>query len=302
MLPKIIDKLGNEMTNQKMISLLAPSLFFWLGGLLLLWPRIENWYKTLAQPIQGWEGMILIEAFLLITISAIIVQRFDLSILRLLSGYYWPKWLVTINQKLIQRVTSTYNINLEHYRELVQKGIEKLSHDEYREFIRLDQYIRYMPCTEAEFMPTTLGNILRAAELRPRNKYGLDMAVCWPRLWLLLSNDVKKELSDARTAIDAAIRLITWSMLFLIWSFWAWWAIVIALIIIIFAYRWTISIAKVYADLIDSTYDLYRNLLYSSLRWPLPKNPAEEPKVGLQITEYLWRGSDASTPIFTDKT
>jgi hypothetical protein len=58
-----------------------------------------------------------------------------------------------------------------------------------------------------------------------------------------------------------------------------------------FAYSWILDSAEIYGDLIESTFDLYRPLLYQSLRIPLPKTPQEEYAIGLQITEYLFRGT-----------
>lgn len=56
-------------------------------------------------------------------------------------------------------------------------------------------------------------------------------------------------------------------------------------------YTWILDAANLYADLIKATFDLYRHLLYASLRWQLPTEPSEERRVGEQLTEYLFRGS-----------
>jgi hypothetical protein len=47
----------------------------------------------------------------------------------------------------------------------------------------------------------------------------------------------------------------------------------------------------VFADLVDSAYDLHRGEVYKALRWPLPGSPADEVKTGPLITRYLWRGT-----------
>ncbi|NJL87328.1 MAG: hypothetical protein HC886_17260 [Leptolyngbyaceae cyanobacterium SM1_1_3] len=41
---------------------------------------------------------------------------------------------------------------------------------------------------------------------------------------------------------------------------------------------------------IEASFDLYRHLLYKSLRWQLPDDPAVERRVGKELTRYLWRG------------
>jgi hypothetical protein len=55
-------------------------------------------------------------------------------------------------------------------------------------------------------------------------------------------------------------------------------------------YDWMLDTAAVYGDLLESAFDLYRTLLYKSLRLPLPKNLTEELRSGKVLTDYLWRG------------
>ena len=60
--------------------------------------------------------------------------------------------------------------------------------------------------------------------------------------------------------------------------------------------------AQAFGDLIEAAYDLHRTGLYQQLRWPLPANPGEEHACGRQLTAYLRRGSDTTTPTFTPPT
>ena len=157
------------------------------------------------------------------------------------------------------------------------------------ELVFLDWQQHHLPLPD-QLMPTRLGNLLRAAEQRPLEKYGLDAIICWSRLWLLLPDAVKQELQAARADLNAAARVWFWSVLFMIWGVWALWAIPLGLLSALFAYRWAIAAATLYGDLIEATFDLYRQLLYDSLDWRRPPNPAEERRVGRELTEYLWRG------------
>jgi hypothetical protein len=168
-----------------------------------------------------------------------------------------------------------------------------LTVSEKEELVRLDWWLIYTPRQLDQLMPTHLGNRLRSAELRPYTKYGLDAVICWPRLWLLLPDAVKKDLQEARAELNTAARVWLWSLLFLVWTCWAWWAAPVGIISAIFAYYyWALDAARTYGELTEAAFDLYRHLLYQSLRWHLPADPKEEHRVGLQLTEYLWRGPD----------
>jgi hypothetical protein len=169
---------------------------------------------------------------------------------------------------------------------------------ERAEFVRCDRALHQWPEQEDDLLPTRLGNILRAAERRPYHRYGLDAIVCWPRLWLLLPEAVKKDLQAAQTELSNAVRLVFWSLLFLIWSIWAWWAFPVGVVAACFAYGWAVDAASIYANLIEATFDLHRQLLYQALSVPIPHDPDEERRVGKWLTDRLWRGPAPNMPDF----
>ena len=73
-------------------------------------------------------------------------------------------------------------------------------------FMRLDGFLRQYPADERDIMPTRLGNVLRAAELRPLERYGLDGVICWSRLWLTLTESVRGAIDQSRESLDTDVR------------------------------------------------------------------------------------------------
>jgi hypothetical protein len=113
-------------------------------------------------------------------------------------------------------------------------------------------------------------------------------------MWLLLPESARQEITDARRQLNLAASVVVWGLLFCLWAIWTWWALLVGVAVSALAYYiWVLSSAQLYGDLLESAFDLYRKCLYDALRWPIPKNPAEELKLGSALTEYLWRGSDA---------
>jgi hypothetical protein len=148
-------------------------------------------------------------------------------------------------------------------------------------------------------MPTRLGNVLRAYERKPAEKYGLDAIVCWSRLWLLLPDSVKADLNAARAEFNAAVRLWIWSVLFIIWTGWAWWALPVSVLSAWIAYQWAVSAAQTYGILIEATFDTHRHLLYQALRIDLPACNAQEITKGTLITNYLQNSDTVGTIKFS---
>ena len=151
-------------------------------------------------------------------------------------------------------------------------------------------------------MPTRLGNILRAAERRPVDKYGLDSVVCWTALWLVLPEQTEDRARPGTVHLDKALRMWLWGALFLVWTPWTWWAIPIAVIVPALAYHVGIlGAATLFGDLVVAAYDLHRMSLYDSLHLPRPTSPVEERRVsgGTLVTNALWGGLDKPSIRYT---
>jgi hypothetical protein len=299
---KFWEGISSKLSERWAATVVTPAFLFWTGGLAAwLWRKqdsigeLETWFNGLSNAVQL---TLVVGALLLVTLSASLVQRFDLTVLRALEGY-WPRWLNRIRGLLVSwqsRQLEKHNIR---FQELAGKAPEQMSREEKEEYVEKDLRLMRAPTDPALRMPTKLGNLLRAAETHSRDRYGLDAVVCWPRLWLLLPDGPKKELQEARARLDDAVRVVSWGMLFFVWASWAWWALPVALLVSIFAYLGSLRAADLYSELLKATFDLHRMTLYEGLRWPTPANPADERNQGEALTKYLWRGSDETTPAFT---
>jgi hypothetical protein len=301
MLPKFLEGLGTNLAQQWTTRVFSPSFIFWLGG-ALSWGWRFGWSDfeaLLTQKTQALPLAQLILGLLIVAVSAIAVQRVELNVLRFLEGY-WIGLMKPLQDWFVNRQFAQLETVKNTLREFSQRGLHTLEPQDLDKYVRLDWQRKQTPKQKERLMPTRLGNILRAAERRPLEKYGLESVVCFPRLWLLLPSEVKTELTEARAQLNAMVRVWIWSILFITWGVWAWWAIPIGMITAWFAYHWMLDAAVIYGDLLEATFDLHRPLLYKSLRWRLPKNPTEEQELGRALTDYLWRGFTEPEPTFEE--
>ncbi len=295
---------SSKLAERWVANLFAPAFVFWVGGLAAHF-QTENWedLKTwLAGLDNALQVAVLLGCLLVVVTSGFIVQRFDLAVLRFFEGY-WPAWTAPLRDRLLQRQQQWYAQAEDRWNELMVKQQESSGRtsQEDEEFIALDAQLHRAPVGHSRQMPLKLGNILRAAEMQPNNKYGLDAVVCWPRLWMVLPQEVKEEIQQARSDLNTAARVWLWGVLFLIWFFiyrWTWWVVPVSLGTAWFAHHWMLLAAATYGELLESAFDLYRFELYAALHWPLPKTPEEEQHSGTLLTQYLWRGSRSRSPEF----
>ncbi len=241
--------------------------------------------------------------WLVIVVSSSAIQRLDLTTLRWLEGY-WPWWLNWLRNLCVYLQYRLMHEKQERFDRLVAKEEKakeeqkSVSPEEHRERVLLSLKLRLAPKKQEDYMPTKLGNILRAAENRPSERYGLVTTICWPRLWLLLPNETKQEITEARATLDTAARIFLWSLLFLVWTIWAWWVPIVTLAFAFWAYRWALSAAEVYGDLLEAAFDLHHFALYEAVHFPSPMDTSEERKRGEQLTAYLFYGLVAEPVTF----
>jgi len=292
MLTKFWESLG-EGLSEKWLTLLGPSLVFWTGGLFLTfgWKNVGVWSSWLLGLAVAQQLLVLIGSLVLLMASGAFFQRMSYHVLRLLEGY-WNSPFIWLKKLLIKRQKSLVGRWELQWQGLAQKRSSPgLSAEEANRIQELESNLHYVPSDPNDYMPTTLGNILRMAETQPRHKYGLDPVICWPRLWHLLSEPLREELGNSRKSINESVEFWAFGVLFLLWSYWSWWAIPIGLAWAWITYGMILDAAKTYADLVEAAFDTQRWDLYHALHLKLPTGISSEVSLGEKVTEYLWRGT-----------
>ncbi|MBS1870223.1 MAG: hypothetical protein JSS99_11215 [Actinobacteria bacterium] len=291
MLAKFWEGVADSVGERWVALVLSPALLYWAAVLLAYLQQAHAKVSTVKTYINGRTSAELVAlavaAALVVVATMLLVHRLRLTVLRVLEGY-WPRvarplrtLLVWVWSKRIERKGARYEALLAQM---------PLSAAQQSEAARLDVWLRRFPVDPDRRMPTRLGNILRAAEDRPRQRYGLDPIIVWPRLWLVLSEERRTPLQESRAALDGTIDVWLLGVAFLPWVVWEWWAVPLSLLVACAAYLWARNPAEAYGDLLEAAFDVARVDLYRSLRWPLPASAAEELAAGARATAYLWRG------------
>lgn len=293
MLDKFWGSIASDLAKRWLDYIFGPAFLFWMSGLALyLWRT--GWQERLAQiqestPFQ--QGIWIFVGLLILIFSSTLLQAIRFPVLRLLEGYwFWPlsylgRWIVALRTRSFQK-------NYAELRRLkAQETKGELDAKQRERLIQLDVWTHWNPSRANDLLPTDLGNILRSRERSPERKFGLDAVISWPRLWPLLPQTVREDLTNARASLDYLVELWFWGLLFLVWAPWTLWVIPVSLAWMIIAYAMALQAAMAYGDLLESAFDLYRLSLYDAVKWPRPASLEEEKAAGKQLTEFLWRGT-----------
>lgn len=302
MITALWSSLGGKVGERWASLLLSPALVFWGGGLLAWvwrhggffgadsgWQELERgWASTFGGLTAAGQVVLAVLALLVVAASARLAETLTLGVLRILEGY-WPKWASPLRTWLVALRASAINRRARRWRELAQRRLD-LTSAEHAEYVALNARRAMVPPAPANRMPTRLGDVLSAAESRPRHRYGLEAVVCWPHLWLAMPEEARVEVSTARARLDEAARVWLWSVLFVVWVVFTWWAVVPAVLGTLVGYRLAISAAVGYGGLVLTCFDLYRKDLYEALGWEFPAGPQQQYETGRRLTAYLERG------------
>lgn len=292
MLNKFWENIGTKVADRWLEIILGPAFLFWAGGLGLFAWQI-GWQKVLND-IQAFppfqQGGWIVLGLLILVFSSVVMRALRFTFLRLLEGY-WPLPLSYLRTLIVALQRPRFEKKYAELRSLASQDKKGFSPQQHERLRSLDHWAHWHPVTPKYLLPTKLGNILRAREYSPERKYGLDAIICWPRLWSLLPETIRIDLTDARTSLDRLAELFFWGFLFTCWFFLTPWALVISLLWMRVTYWVACQHAASFGDLLESAFDLHRFLLYDAIGWHRPKNTQEEKDLGKQLTEYLWRGT-----------
>lgn len=161
---------------------------------------------------------------------------------------------------------------------------------------------REFPAGREEFLPTRLGNAIRAAEsyARDKQRYGIDAVFFWPRLYPLLPDALRDSLAAARSSMEqllfiaflsgvlapvALVLAIVMRLPIAVWLPVAAGAPLLAML----TYRAAVAVATSYGELVRSAFDTHRLMLLTSLGYALPTSLDEERQVWQAIGQLLYR-------------
>jgi hypothetical protein len=294
--------LGRRVVERWVSAVGAPALVFWLGGLLAWtwahggftgadsgWRELERWWAHAfgSTPVVA-QALFAVLVLLLVAGSAQLAELLVFGALRTLEGY-WPRWARPVRTAVVALRGRAVGRRTGRWRALARRR-EELTVEEHAEYVTLSRWRAGVPADPRDLMPTRLGDVLKAAESRPRHRYGLDAVVCWPRLWLAMPETSRIEVSAARTRLDDGARLWLWSLFFCVWTVFAWWALGVALVGMLVGYRLALAGATPYGQLVQACYDLHRRDLYTALGQEPATDPRQELQAGRRLTAYLERG------------
>lgn len=293
MLDKFWESLGQEMAKRWLDHLFGPAFLFWAGGLgLYIWQHGWDSVRSAWSGLDVYQqAVLLLVALLIVIFSSRAAETFQTPAIRLLEGY-WPWPLSLLGARITARNRSCLVEKYTKLRDLKTKEKGNLiAAEEQGELAHLEAWAHHNPAAEKDLLPTRLGNLLRAREQASGRKYGLDACVCWPRLWCLLPECLRDNLTSSRALLNSRAEIWLWGLLFLVWTAIDPIAVLISIAWMLLAYGAAIQTAAVYGDLVETAFDLHRFALYDAMEWPRPSSSAGEVSSGMQLTEFLWRGT-----------
>ena len=220
------------------------------------------------------------------SLLAVVLAAQASQILRLYEGY-WP----TPAGRLVAAVGRNWHL----------RRLAALAASEDNQAYHLI-HLRYpLPTQPEQVMPTSFGNMLKSAELYPRDRYDIDATIAWPRLYQVLPERAVAGVAAARGGVELQLTTSLLATLFavlsgayLFASGGSWWRFLACvwggLLFAWLLYRGALGDAVVYAQYIRTAFDVYRIDLLEKLRIPVPHDPDAERRQWLRLAYHWQRG------------
>ena len=300
MLDKFFEGIGTKLAD-RWGEVSGPALAYWFAA-ALLWTLGHGGFAGLRSRLQSLSNdgpitqIVAVVGCLVVVSGSVIVVEWTTKFVTSWLGGSWPRWAERQRVRRVAQVARHVEKLDAEWQSVMQRARESTppnSTDELRS-IELDRQLHEYPSRVHQLMPTRLGNILRSSESRIFERYGLENSVVWPRLWLVLPDSAKVELSAAWSSMGTASSVMVWSVLLLPLAYVSPFAILATAVGLLAAWVWLPDRARTFAGLLEASFDVYRTDLYLAIRWPLPSTVQDEPEIGRRLTEFLFRGTAAS--------
>jgi len=260
-------------------------------------PDIHRLSKRVAS-LDAWQAS---AAFLALIAFTLVIQPLQLSLVRLLEGYWGGSrlgrllaapglWLAGRRRSALEKATK------------LSAGGEPTAPQAEATVAATRSLERAFP-PQNELLPTQLGNVLRAAENRAGGRYGLLTVVTWPRLYPLLPEKTAAIVDDQRDQLDLSARFCAFCLLGAVVSLGLLathgiWLLVPAGALVLgwICYRAAIAAALQYGVGLETAYDLHRLELLRALHLRLPTDSESERTTNETLSTFLLQGPGLAEP------
>jgi hypothetical protein len=162
--------------------------------------RQEKWAPAaLDEPADGLAGAMVFT--LVVVLLAVLFAFASLPVYRFLEGYTLPKRLARVLRK--RRVRDWHRLRLLAELEIPGSAAHGLGTE------RRSLY----PEREDDVLPTRLGNALKALENYGDERFGLDSQTFWYEMQAVVSDRLRRDLEDTRSAVDFFVSLMAHAVL-----------------------------------------------------------------------------------------
>lgn len=291
MLSALVEKASSLLDRRFLLAwwfptFMAGAVALFLGVIPYGWTIAWQWWANQDGLIQTW---LLLDALLLVTLVAYVLQAFTRPLVRCYEGY-WPWWLRQWPQQVVEKRWQRWR----------KERAEAARSDLPRYITLQDRLYHGYPLQAERLLPTHLGNVLRAAEDYPVTAYGMDAVFWWPRLMPLLPEAVQRGIVDALTPLLALLNLATLIGLVAVSSSAYLWrngvgswqgsagVLIGGLVLARLAYLGAVTQAREYGQRLRAAFDLYRFDLLKALHLPLPASPQQERVLWGRLAAWLY--------------
>lgn len=303
----LLAELGKKLADRWLASLL-PGLL-WVCCATLAW--LLGWRHAVDPHVAGdgiarWVNgdhpagqiTVLLLGALITSAAAGLVTLGLATVVRrvwVLSGRRPPAhWLVTLRQHRWNNADQDARQRAERALRRADKSGATAGPDIARALARRDAI-----ALERPELPTWIGDRLRANSVRINRAYGLDLTIVWPRLWSLLPEPLRSDITAAQVSYTAASTIIAWAVLYtMVGLFWGPALLIAAGLVVVGELRARTATALL-CELVESATDLYGHLLAEQLRVSCqgPLTPAVGSVINKMLRKEMVSGQPVADPV-----
>jgi hypothetical protein len=231
---------------------------------------------------------------IVIVIGSLALHPLQYPLIQIVEGYWHSlPFGAVAAQSSINRRTQEWD-----YLRATAKRNPDESSESYQAVIAAQHKLIWLPRRKEHLLPTTLGNVLRVGEARAAERYNLDIVLTLPRIFPLMSPEMRGQLNDRRNQLDASVRVSVVSLcatvisIVLLFQFDVWLFVPVGCYAVAWAsYRASVAAAQGYCSDLAAAVDLYHLDMRDALHLERPANLLDELARNTLLSAAL-RGAD----------